>query len=143
MRSSPRQLPKKRWFILARVSGILLGLFLFLALTGSGCSAQGSNGPNAFTPEVKHRIQTEIRSRYSVPPSIDVGLTDPKASDIPGYDQITVTFTGGAHNTSFEFLVSKDRKTLARVEQFDISQDIMSKINLNNPPFPDHSTHQL
>jgi len=107
---------------------------LFLALTGSGCSAQGPNAPSALTPEVKHRIQTEIRSRYSVPPSIDVGLTDPKASDIPGYDQITVTFTGGAHNTSFEFLVSKDRKTLARVEKFDISQDMMSKIDVKNRP---------
>ena len=114
---------------------------MLLALTGSGCAqgstasgAQGSNSAGALTPEIKHRIQTEIRSRYSVPPSIEVRLSDPKASDIPGYDQITVTFTGGTHNTTFDFLVSKDRKTLARLEKMDISQDMMSKIDIKKRP---------
>lgn len=126
---------------MARIGGLSLGVFLFLALAGSGCAqgstasvAQGSNSAGALTPEIKHRIQTEIRSRYSVPPAIEVGLSDPKASDIPGYDQITVTFTGGAHNTSFDFLVSKDRKTLARLEKMDISQDLMAKIDIKNRP---------
>lgn len=119
---------------MARFGGIVLGFLLFLALGGSGCSAQGPSASGALTPEVKHRIQTEIRSRYSVPPSIDVGLSELKASEVPGYDQVTVTFSGGAHNTTFEFLVSKDRKTLARLEKFDISQDLMSKIDVKGRP---------
>ena len=126
---------------MARIGGLFIGFFLSLVLTGFGCAqgsttsgAQGSNSPGALAPEIKHRIQTEIRSRYSVPPSIEVGLSDPKASDIPGYDQITVTFTGGTHNTAFDFLVSKDRKTLARLEKMDISQDMMSKIDIKNRP---------
>src|SRR5262249_30617926 len=83
---------------------------------------------------IKHRIQTEIRSRYSVPPSIGVGLSDLKPSEVPGYDQLTITFTGGTHNTTFDFLISKDRKTLARLEKFDISQDLMAKIDVKGRP---------
>lgn len=116
---------------MARLSGTSLTLVIFLALTGSGCRAQGTG---ALAPEVKHRIQTEIRSRYGVPPSIQVGISEPKPSDIPGYDQVTISFTGGTHNTTFDFLLSKDRKTLARLEKFDISQDVMSKIDVKGRP---------
>ena len=119
---------------MARLSGTSLTLLILVALTGSGCRAQGTSASGALTPEVKHRIQTEIRSHYSVPPSIQVGLSEPKPSDVPGYDQITISFTGGTHNTSFDFLLSKDRKTLARLEKFDISQDPMSKIDVKGRP---------
>ena len=119
---------------MARFGGIFLGFFLFLALSASGCSAQVSGSSGALTPEIKRRIQTEIRSRYNVPPSIGVGLSELKASEVPGYDQLTVTFTGGTHNTTFDFLLSKDRKTLARLEKFDISQDLMAKIDVKGRP---------
>lgn len=112
-----------------------------LALAGFGCSAQApstatqaSSASAALTPEIRHRIQVEIRARYNVPPSIEVGVEEPKPSDIPSFDQVTVTFTGGTHNTSFEFLVSKDRKTLARLEKIDISQDMMSKVDVKGRP---------
>jgi len=125
---------RKRRFILARFGGIFLGFFLFLALSASGCSAQVPGSSGALTPEIKRRIQTEIRSRYNVPPSIGVGLSELKASEVPGYDQLTVTFTGGTHNTTFDFLLSKDRKTLARLEKFVISQDLMAKIDVKGRP---------
>jgi len=125
---------RKRRFILARFGGIFIGFFLFLAFSASGCSAQVSGSSGALTPEIKRRIQTEIRSRYNVPPSIGVGLSDLKPSEVPGYDQLTITFTGGTHNTTFDFLISKDRKTLARLEKFDISQDLMAKIDVKGRP---------
>ena len=128
---------------MARFGGIFLGFFLFLALTGSGCSAQVSGPSTALTPEIKRRIQTEIRSRYNVPPSIGVNLSELKASEVPGYDQVTVTFTGGTHNTTFDFLVSKDRKMLARMEKFDISQDLMAKIDVKGRPVRGNANAQV
>lgn len=128
---------------MARFSGILLGFVLFIAVTGSGCSAQAPGASGALTPEVKRRIQTEIRSRYSVPPSIGINLSELKASEVPGYDQVTVTFTGGTHNTTFDFLVSKDRKTLARLEKFDISQDLMAKIDVKGRPVRGNANAQV
>lgn len=108
---------------------------VFLVLLGAGCRAQSSNAtPAALSPETVRRIQTEIRSRYQVPPQIDISLSAPKAADIPGYDSIVVTISGGSHTSTFDFLVSKDRKTLGHLETMDISQDLMSKIDVKGRP---------
>jgi protein-disulfide isomerase len=87
-----------------------------------------------LTQEISHRIVNEIRSRYNVPPQISIALSTPRQGKMPGYDDVTVTFTGGTHTTSHEFLISKDRKTLAHLETMDISQDLMSKIDVKGRP---------
>jgi protein-disulfide isomerase len=87
-----------------------------------------------LTPEISHRILTEIRSRYNVPSQISIALSEPKQGKTPGYDDVTVTFTGGTHTTKHDFLISKDRKTLAHLETIDISQDLMSKIDVKGRP---------
>ncbi len=87
-----------------------------------------------LTPELTRRIENEIRSRYNVPPQISIALSPPKAGKIPGYDDLMVTFTGGTHTSSHDFMVSKDRKTLAHLETIDISVDLMSKIDVKGRP---------
>ncbi len=87
-----------------------------------------------LSPEIVHRIQTELRSRYNVPPQITISFSDPKAGSTPGYDDLVVTFQGGTHTTNHDFLVSRDRKTLAHLETIDISQDLMSKIDMKGRP---------
>jgi len=87
-----------------------------------------------LTPEISHRIMTELRSRYNVPPQISISLSEPKVGKTPGYDDVAVTFTGGTHTTKHDFLVSKDRKTLAHLETIDISQDLMSRIDVKGRP---------
>jgi len=109
-------------------------VFLFLVLAAGGCKAQSSPPQAGLSAEVTHRIQSEIRSRYSVPPPVDIGISSPEPSDVPGYDKVVVTFTHDAKKTTFDFLVSKDRKTLARLEKIDISQDLMSKIDVKGRP---------
>lgn len=116
---------------------VSFSLFLFL-LSASGCKAQTSahadGASGALTAEIVHRIQNEIRSRYSVPPEVDISLSAPEASDVPGYDKVVVSFTHDSKKNDFDFLVSKDRKTLARLEKIDISQDLMSKIDVTGRP---------
>ena len=80
------------------------------------------------------RIQIEIRSRYSIPPQVDIALSTLKSSNVPGYDSITITFTGGGHSTTHDFLLSKDHKTLAHLETYDISKDFMSQIDTKDRP---------
>jgi protein-disulfide isomerase len=92
---------------------------------------------------VAHRIQTEVRSRYSVPSQISISLSDPKPADLPGYDSLVVTFTGGTHATSHDFLISKDRKTLAHLEKFDISTDLMDKIDVKGRPVRGKTTAKV
>lgn len=118
---------------MARFSGISLSFILFLALAGSGCKAQTS-GQEALSPEVIHRIELEVRSRYGVPPQVTISVSSPKPSDMPRYDQVVVTFNHDDKHTNFDFLLSKDRKTLARLETMDISQDLMAKIDVQGRP---------
>jgi protein-disulfide isomerase len=119
--------------ILARLGVISLSIFLCLALI-PGCKAQNAAAAGDLDQEVARRIRTEIRSRYSVPPSVDISLSAPQASEIPGYEKVVVTFTHGEKKDTFDFLVSKDRKTLARLEKVDISKDLMSKIDVQGRP---------
>jgi protein-disulfide isomerase len=119
---------------LAKIGRISLLIPVFLVLLGAGCKAQTTGAASGLPPDVVHRIQTEIRSRYNVPPQIDIALSAPKPADMPGYDTIVVTFSGGTHTSTHDFLLSKDRKTLAHLEKMDISQDLMSKIDVKGRP---------
>lgn len=120
---------------MARFSGISLNLLLLLTMVVPGCKAQTpvSSG-TTLDAETSRRIKTEIRSRYSVPAPVDISLSDAKPGTIPGYDDLVVTFRGATKSTSFDFLISKDRKTLAHLEKIDISQDLMSKIDVKGRP---------
>jgi len=95
---------------------------------------QAASKPAPLTPEVTHRITSEIRSRYSVPPQVTISVSEPKAGTTTGYDDLVVSFTGGTNTTHHDFLISTDRKTLAHVEKIDISQDLMSKIDVKGRP---------
>lgn len=128
---------------MARIDRISLLIPVLLVLLGAGCRAQTSSASSGLSAEITHRIQTEIRSRYSVPTQIDMALSAPKPSDFPGYDTIVVTFTGGTHTSSHEFLISKDRKTLAHLEKMDISQDLMSKIDVKGRPVRGNGTAKV
>lgn len=97
-------------------------------------TAQPAAKAAPLTPEITHRIVTEIRSHYNVPSQVAIALSDPKPSATPGYDELVVTFTGGTNTTHHDFLVSTDRKTLAHLEKIDISQDLMSKIDVKGRP---------
>ncbi len=87
-----------------------------------------------LSPEVTHRILTEVRSRYQVPPQISITVSNPKAGKMPGYDDLVITLSGAGRSSPHDFLISKDRKTLAQLETIDISQDLMSKIDVKDRP---------
>ncbi len=125
----------KMFVVMMRSNSLALSAALFLLLATGGCKAQTTKASETLSDETIHRIESEIRSRYKVPSEIGVSISAPRPSDFPGYDQIIVSFTGGAHSSTHEFLISKDRKTLARLEKFDISSDWMSKIDVKGRPF--------
>jgi len=93
-------------------------------------SAKPAEKAEPLSPEVVHRIQTEIRTHYNVPQQITISVAPPTSGSVPGYDDLAVTLLGGSHPSTHEFLISKDRKTLAHMEKYDVSQDLMSKIDV-------------
>jgi hypothetical protein len=61
-----------------------------------------------------------------------------KPSEFPNYDSLTVTFDNGEKQQTFDFLLSRDGKTLARFNKMDLTSDpyaeVMQKINVNGRP---------
>ncbi|WP_263367302.1 DsbA family protein [Edaphobacter bradus] len=83
-------------------------------------SASGDRLP----PDLARRVEVLIRSRASLPPDYDVLIGPRNPSSVPGYDEITVTFfSAGKTSKPMTFLLSKDNKSLAQFNKFDISKD--------------------
>jgi len=97
-----------------------------------GCRAQIPSQPSASS--VDRRIEVLIRSQFSVPADYDVMLGGKTRSDIPGYDNLAVTFMHKGKQSTVNFLISKDGNTLARLEKFDISKDPALSINVDHRP---------
>jgi protein-disulfide isomerase len=104
-----------------------------------GCHAQTSvpaGGAQAIqvgvklTPEMARRVEVMIRSKAQVSPEYTISIGEPTQGEVPGYDQIMVTFTeNGSTSRPLPFLLSTDGKTLAQFNKFDLSQDPKDKVS--------------
>lgn len=107
----------------------------------AGCSAQSAS------PELAQRIERQVRSHYSIPPQVKVSLSPLKPSEFANYDSLTVTFDTGEKKQTFDFLLSKDGKTLARMSKMDLSADpyadVMKKIDVKERPIRGNRTAKV
>jgi protein-disulfide isomerase len=105
-------------------------VFLVVCL---GCSAQ------SVPPDVVQRMERQIRAYYTIPPHVKVAIGPLKPStDFPEYDALTITFEGVEKKQTYDFLLSKDRKTLLRMTKLDLTKDpyadVMKKIDIKGHP---------
>jgi protein-disulfide isomerase len=107
-------------------------VFFFYLLICLGCSAQ------LAPTELSQRIERQLRVEYNVPATVKVLISSPKASEFANYDAITVTFDGDSKKQTYDFLVSKDQKTLIRMTKMDLTKDpyaeVMKKIDVKGRP---------
>ena len=102
-------------------------LAILLLLLCLGCSAQSNPA------EVNHRVERLVRNHYSLPPSVDVKVTNRAPSkDFSQYDQVTIKMSRGDQSTNRDFLISKDSQKLF---QFAEVVDPLGKIDLANRPY--------
>jgi protein-disulfide isomerase len=96
---------------------------LSVAFLVAGCHAQqpATNGPQ-LPSDTQKRIVEQLRQSFNVPPDVDVALGAAKSSEFPSYDKVPVTFSRGGRVTTVDFLLSQDRKTLVRMEKFDLTK---------------------
>ena len=103
-----------------------------LLLICLGCVAQSAS------PDATMRIERKVRAYYNIPPQVKVLVGDLKPSEFPNYSALKITFDSGTKKQAFDFLLSKDNKTLVRWTPLDISKDpyaeVMSKIDTNGRP---------
>jgi len=112
---------------------LLRRTFCVLLLICLGCSAQSTS------PETSKLIERQVRAFYHLPADVDVtvGPLTPNP-DFPNYDSVRLTFSKGSKKDNYDFLLSKDQKTLFRMTKMDLSKDpnaeLMKKINLKDRP---------
>ncbi len=115
------------------MSRIHLLASLLIVVLAAGCKAQTSTGTPA-DPALTRRIEVMVRSKFNVPPDYNVLLGARKPSQIPGYDNLTVTFAHGAKTSNIDFLISTDNSKLARLETFDLAKDPSLNIDVKDRP---------
>jgi len=107
-------------------------LFALILLVCLGCAAQSA------PPELAANVERHVRAYYQVPPQVQLQISPTRASDFPNYDALTVTFLQGESKKTYDFLVSKDTKTLIRLTKLDLSKDpyadTISKMDLKDRP---------
>jgi protein-disulfide isomerase len=120
--------------------------FLVLLVICLGCSAQSppsSAGPVSAVPsnvpsDITKVVERHVRAQYSLPPDVQVKVGTLRASEFANYDALTVSFVSPGQKKDFEFLLSRDHKTLMRVTRFDLTTDpyteIMKKIDVKGRP---------
>jgi len=83
-------------------------------------------------------VERHVRAHYSLPPKVKVIVGALRSSEFPNYDALTVTFASPSKRQEFEFLLSRDHKTLLRVTKMDLTSDpyadTMKKIDLSGRP---------
>jgi protein-disulfide isomerase len=116
----------RRWFILSLEVFHLLRFRFFAGLLAIGlavgCKAQPAQH-NLSDAEMNRRIEVLVRSQFGVPQDYSVAIGARKPSSIPGYETLPVVFRHGSKTTPYDFLISTDGKTLARLETFDLAEN--------------------
>lgn len=111
---------------------VLRRAIFILVLVCLGCSAQSIPSDQA------QRIERQVRAYYSVPGNVKIVLGPLRPSEFAGYDSLTINIAGNGKEKDYEFLLSKDGKTLMRMTKLDLTKDpyaeAMSKIDLAGRP---------
>ncbi len=105
---------------------------LVLVLVCLGCSAQSVPADQVM------RIERQVRTYYSVPSAVKITVGPLRPSDFPNYDALTVHMDGNEKQADYDFLLSKDGKTLLRMTKLDLTKDPyaenVKKISVGNRP---------
>lgn len=117
-----------RWLLVT----LLRRSILVLVLICLGCSAQSAPS------DVVQKIERRVRAFYNIPASVKITVEPFRPSDFTNYDAVTIAMEGGEKKQTYDFLVSKDGKTLIRMTKMDLTKDpyaeVMKKISLDGRP---------
>lgn len=104
-------------------------------LVVSAVHAQTSASTRSLpSQELSRKVELMIRLKFEVPTACDIKISSRTPSPFTGYDRLHVTLTQAGRSTDIEFLISKDNKSLARLENFDLDQNPGFAIDIQGRP---------
>jgi protein-disulfide isomerase len=102
--------------------------------SAAGASASGSAAPTAL----QKSVEAYLRHLYALGPNVQLTVSAPKESEVPGLLETTVDLKDGENSQSAKFYVSKDGKYLVRGDVSDLSKDPLaearSRIEMKDAP---------
>lgn len=108
---------------------------LLLAGAMPGRAQTSTGNEKSLPPDLAWRVEVLFRSKATLPAGAEVQVGPRTPSKIPGYDQVTITYTSsGTTSAPLPFLLSHDDKSLVQFNQFDISPDPRAMVSDSNRP---------
>jgi len=113
-----------------------VGLVAALSLSGGGALAQTpatapASGKSTATATAQSPLQKNVeaylRHLYAFGPEVQLTVSEPKASVVPGLLETTVDLKNGENTETAKFYVSNDGKYLVRGEVSDLTKDPLAE----------------
>lgn len=83
--------------------------------------------PSAPPTALQKNIEAYLRNLYAFGPSVQLSVSAPRESEVPGLLETTVDLKDGENSQSAKFYLSKDGKYLVRGEVSDLSKDPLAE----------------
>ena len=94
-------------------------------------------------PDLDRKVELMIRLRFEVPTACDIKIAQRAPSPFTGYDKLRVTFSQDGKSTNLDFLISKDNKSLARLEDFDLDKNPGLSVDVQGRPVRGNPAAQI
>jgi protein-disulfide isomerase len=109
-------------------------VFVFLGRVLAG--AQNSSPVEGkLPPELAWRVEVLFRSKVTLPPQAVVHVGPRSASEIDGYDRVSVSYSANdVTSQPVTLLLAHDGRTLMQLSKFDISADPQSSVKVGDRP---------
>jgi protein-disulfide isomerase len=83
--------------------------------------------PSAPQTPLQKNVESYLRHLYALGPNVQLTVSAPKESEVPGLLETTVDVKDGENSQAAKFYLSKDGKYLVRGEVSDLSKDPMAE----------------
>ena len=91
--------------------------WLWIAIFGIQIIAAQAPSSAQPTPDLERKVELMIRLKFEVPTACDLKLGSRTPSQFTGYDRLRVMLSHSGKSTDLEYLISKDDRSLARLEK--------------------------
>ena len=115
---------------LLRNAIVILAAGLLLSVAGRLARGQQAAKPAAATTAstpLQKSVEAYLRHLYAFGPNVQLTISAPKESEVPGLLETTVDLKDGENSQSAKIYVSKDGKYLVRGEVSDLTKDPLAE----------------
>lgn len=109
---------------------LAINIVLALTLAAVGLA---QNGP-VLTADTVRRLEIRLRSLFNIPPKSEMKFGPLRTSKFPGYYSVAATVVVNGREDTMEFLLSEDKTTLVKFQEFPLAYNPEAIVDLSDRP---------